>query len=464
MSIIACTVTADRDHENADRLRVYQVEAPGVESTQVVANKDNVYATGDVVAAALVGTVLPDGTAISKGKIRGVLSFGMLLGKTAAAPGTDLTAEMGATSVEKVVDESTGVVEDSNWPRYTSVQSFLRVRDELLACDEVVVTEKAHGSNARFGFHGSRPFMVGTHTSRVVDSRLRASTWPEGNLIRKTLEWVEREGVEARVAAYRARHPEVNSLSVFGEICGWKCSDLHYGRTAESGSEVLLFGEMCRNGQFLGYDEALRVIRELFPEHLDHPIVDPLTRVSSIEHGISPSMSRLLVPVLYRGKPDIAVLKKLRDQVSTLAAERGETQISEGIVVRPTKEAVSKATLGRLIGKYKSPLYEERKSLRSKDPDQLPTYVSAYDLIYDFVTDERILHVIAKAESGGMVIAPNSMNKLVPLLYADIRKESVGEWPPGSEALDEGVLVRWTHDIACDEVARLIQDRQKGAY
>lgn len=145
MPIIACTVTADRDHENADRLRIYQVEAPGVESTQIIANKDAVYAAGDVVAAALVGTVLSDGTTIEKAKVRGVLSFGMLLGKVAVAPGTDLTTKMGATHVAKQVDESQGVVEESNWPRYTSIDGFLRVKDEILACPDVIVTEKIHG-------------------------------------------------------------------------------------------------------------------------------------------------------------------------------------------------------------------------------------------------------------------------------------------------------------------------------
>lgn len=145
MAVIAVWVTADRDHENAERLRVYQVEAPGLEPTQIVANKDNIYDTGDVVAAALIGTKLPDGTLIEKNKIRGVLSFGMLLGKVAVAPGTDLTAKFGATHIEKQVDESQGVVEESNWTRYTSIDGFLRVKDEILACPDVLVTEKLHG-------------------------------------------------------------------------------------------------------------------------------------------------------------------------------------------------------------------------------------------------------------------------------------------------------------------------------
>ena len=439
MSIIACAVTADRDHENADSLRIYQVEAPGVESTQIVANKTTVYATGDVVAAALVGTVTAAGEKIEKAKVRGVLSFGMLLGKVTDAPGTDITEKMGATHIEKKVDESSGVLEESNWTRYTSLDGFLRIRDEVMACPEVVVTEKIHGSNFRAGFHGSRPFMVGSHTGRVLDSHMSAAAWPNGHLLRKAFEWVDQWDIRARIAEYRRNHLDVASLSVFGEISGWKCSDLHYGRTADDQPEVRLFAEVAVNGQFLDYDAALAMINELFPDLTTGDV----TR-------------NLLVPVLYRGKPDLDVFKRLRDQPSPMAATRGVTQISEGIVIRPTREALSKVTLNRLIGKYKSPLYEERKSLRDKDPNSLPTYVTAYDLIADFVTDERIRHVIAKAESGGMVVDVRKMKDLGGLLYDDIRKESVGEWPAEAKLLDEGTLRRWTFDLAAGDISRII--------
>lgn len=440
MSIIACTVTADRDHENADSLRVYQVEAPGVESTQIVANKTTVYATGDVVAAALIGTTTAAGEKIEKAKVRGVLSFGMLLGKVTDAPGTDLTVKMGATHTEKKVDASQGIVEESAWPRYTSLDSFLRVRDELMAVDEVVVTEKIHGSNFRVGYHGSRPFMVGSHTGRVVESHMSSAAWPNGHLMQKALLWVEQNDVQARVVTYRSRYPAATSLAIYGEISGWKCSDLHYGRTADDQPEVRLFVEVAINGQFLDYDVALAVIDELFPEYMK----------------ASSTAWNLLVPVLYRGKPDLGVFKRLRDQSSTMAATRGVTQISEGIVIRPTRDVLSKKTLNRLIGKYKSPLYEERKSLRDKDPGTLPTYVTAYDLIADFVTDERIRHVITKAEGGGLVV---EMKNICSLLYDDIRKESVGEWPAGSETLDEGTLRRWTFDLAAGSVSRILGAR-----
>ena len=300
----------------------------------------------------------------------------------------------------------------------------------------------AHNSNFRVGFHGSRPFMVGTHTARVVDSRLAATTWPEGHLLRKALDWCDLMDMRTRVANYRSQHPEVTSLAIYGEISGWKCSDLHYGRTADDKPEVRLFGEAAINGRFLDYDEAITVVHELFPDLTTGDV-----------------KRNLLVPVLYRGKPDLAVFKRLRDQASPMAATRGVAQISEGIVIRPTREALSKVTLNRLTAKFKSPLYEERKSLRDKDPGSLPTYVTAYDLIADFVTDERIRHVIAKAEGGGMVVDVRKMKDIGNLLYNDIRKESLGEWPAEAATLDEGTLRRWTFDLAASDISRLIGAR-----
>jgi len=433
MAIVACRIVSAEPHSNADLLMVYRIEAPGLEPTQIIANKDAIYEAGDVVAGALVGTKLADGTLIEKSKIRGVMSFGMLLGKVEVAPGTDLTEKMGATHVVKQVDESQGVVEESNWTRYTSIDGFLRVRDEILAVPDVVVSEKVHGSNFRVGFHGSRPWMVGTHTSRVVDSRMAADSWPNGHLVRKSLEWCDRLDVKGLVATWKAKHPEITSLAVFGEICGYKCSDLHYGAT--DSSEVRLFGEVAVNGRFLDYDDALQLLVALFQGQ---------------------SISNLMVPILYRGKPTIEVLKRLRDQPSPLAASRGVQQISEGIVIRPTAEGVSKATLNRLIAKFKSPLYEERGTLRNSDPDKLPTYITAYDLIADFVTDERIRHVISKAEASGVSLEKKNMKNLAGLLYDDIRKESVGEWPAGSESFDEGTLRRWTFNIGGEALSRIL--------
>lgn len=146
MAILALRTVSVADNPNADRLKVYQFEgAPDGNLVQIVANNTNIYQPGDVVACALVGTVLEDGTEIKKGKFRGVRSFGMAMGKTDKPVGTDLTAEFNATHVEKKIDEKTGVISEDAWVKYTSIDGYLKLREDILACDEIIVTEKSHG-------------------------------------------------------------------------------------------------------------------------------------------------------------------------------------------------------------------------------------------------------------------------------------------------------------------------------
>lgn len=64
-------------HENADRLCVCLIDIGQDEVLQVVTGADNVF-EGAYVPVALVGAVLPNGLKIKKGKLRGVISNGML--------------------------------------------------------------------------------------------------------------------------------------------------------------------------------------------------------------------------------------------------------------------------------------------------------------------------------------------------------------------------------------------------
>lgn len=441
MPILTLRVVAVADNPNADRLKVYQLEGAGNGLVQIVANDSNVYRVGDVVMAALVGTVLADGTEIKKGKFRGVRSFGMLLGKTDAEVGSDLTQSLGARNIEKNIDDASGVISEDAWLRYTSIDGYLKLRKDILAAEEVIVTEKSHGSNFRAGFRGDA-YLVGTHTSKILPSRMEASSWPEGHLIGKALRWCEEHALEGRIRAWREAHPEADQMAIYGEVMGFKCSDLHYG---EKGALVRLFGEVQINGVFLDYDDALGVIAELFPDH---------------------SLENLLVPMLYRGKPDAALLKELRDKPSTLAAANGVEQISEGIVIRANPETFSEISGDRLIAKWKGPLYSERKSLRSMDPEELPRYLTAHDLIFDFVTAERIRHVWSRAQASGLELSMRNINEVVEMLLDDILKESEGEWPDGTSIIDFDfdVLLRWTRNISNDLIAMVMQDIAIGMY
>ena len=78
VNIKAVKILSIEKHPNADKLRICQVDA-GDKKLQIVTAATNV-SEGDVVALALDGSRLPDGTEIKKGELRGVLSEGMFCG------------------------------------------------------------------------------------------------------------------------------------------------------------------------------------------------------------------------------------------------------------------------------------------------------------------------------------------------------------------------------------------------
>ena len=78
VNIKAVKILSMDKHPNADKLRICQVDA-GDRTLQIVTAATNV-SVGDVVALAIDGARLPDGTEIKRGELRGVLSEGMFCG------------------------------------------------------------------------------------------------------------------------------------------------------------------------------------------------------------------------------------------------------------------------------------------------------------------------------------------------------------------------------------------------
>ena len=64
-------------HPNSDHMLVAQLDVGEAEPVQICTGAWNVH-VGDLVPAALHNALLPNGTKITKGKLRGVLSNGML--------------------------------------------------------------------------------------------------------------------------------------------------------------------------------------------------------------------------------------------------------------------------------------------------------------------------------------------------------------------------------------------------
>ncbi len=75
--VVVARIEASNPHPDADKLSVTQVDAGEGRKLQVVCGAKNFH-VGDMVPLATVGTVLPDGSSISRATLRGVESEGML--------------------------------------------------------------------------------------------------------------------------------------------------------------------------------------------------------------------------------------------------------------------------------------------------------------------------------------------------------------------------------------------------
>jgi tRNA-binding EMAP/Myf-like protein len=94
MSAVVMKVIKADKHPFADALRLYEMEAEGFGTKQIIANLENIYEVGDKAIVILGGSILKDGTKISSTtKIRGLHSHGMALNKSDAEVGTDLSSE-----------------------------------------------------------------------------------------------------------------------------------------------------------------------------------------------------------------------------------------------------------------------------------------------------------------------------------------------------------------------------------
>lgn len=120
-NIVVGYVSSKQKHPDADKLSVCQVDI-GTESLQIVCGAKNVE-SGQFVAVALVGAVMPNGLEIKRAKLRGVESCGMICSST----------ELGLAKTNDgimVLDESIGKLELGK-----SVSEFAVFNDAYIEID-----------------------------------------------------------------------------------------------------------------------------------------------------------------------------------------------------------------------------------------------------------------------------------------------------------------------------------------
>jgi len=304
-SVTVVRVGAVSRHPNADTLSLTDVRGcPVVLRTGSFAEGDlAVYVPVDAV----VDTTVPelaflaaDGkttTRVRAKRLRGTFSMGLLVAPPdGAQEGDDLAERLRIVKWEEPEPVSMAG-EQARAPSLLvptyELEAWRHYGPMLFdAGEEVVVTEKLHGTNGRFVVDAAGNLHVGSHR-----------TWKQ---VDGTTVWArvaEQYGLREKLA----RHP---GLVFFGEVYGSGVQDMTYGHGA--GRLSLAFFDVFDSvtGDYLSHAAAEALLDEL---------------------------SLPTVPVLYRGPLDVALLSRLAEEDSVHGG------IREGVVVRPVVERVSMA-------------------------------------------------------------------------------------------------------------------------
>lgn len=310
-------------HPNAERL-----ELAHVKGWQCVVPKGK-YAAGDRIIYIPPDSVLPaalsDRLGITKylsngrvrcARLRGEPSFGVImdLEDSALPEGADVCERYGITKYVPPLKTSVGDAEPAHplFVSYTEIENMRNFPQVISDGEEIVATEKIHGTNCRVGIitssAGERIEMAGSkgvRRKRPGDEKLAADLyWHPWSVpqVRALLEEAARD------------HRQV---ILFGEVYG-KVQSLRYG--VSSGIRFAAFDLMI-DGHYADYDDFVE---------------------TCARHGVA------MTPLLFRGGFSLEKIRALAEGKTSMP---GADHIREGVVVRPVRERID-PKLGRVTLKY----------------------------------------------------------------------------------------------------------------
>lgn len=279
------------------------------------------------------------------------------------------------------------------YPSLVSIHKYNQILEE----PEIVITEKIHGTNARFGYVDGK-FRVGSRNNEL-----------------------DVDGPDLQHFAF------VGFLKSHGYI--GRIESLPDDTKSKG---IIVFGEYFGGGiqrEIKYYDDKNFRIFDIMVggELKDYDWVRDFANILCIP----------VVPELYRGKPDIAVINDLRSGPTMCG-----TGMREGIVIRPPmpkKVNIDKgyATAEYLILKYRSPEFEETTSAKkSQELDKNAQLYKHYAQAFarEYTTGPRLRHVIDQLREQGIQCEDmTSMGEVLKAMHKDISKEGYTDLPPQVE-------------------------------
>lgn len=335
-----CKVEEVKKHPNADRLQLVRVKGWWV-VTQLGA-----YEVGDKCVYVPPDSMLTEDLAehwnitnycskrnvdgetkfqVRACKLRGEPSYGTIQrvdGLAEMELGTDLTTVLGVTKYEVPEKILPGDCEKevANFYKYTGIENLGNYPDYMVVGEEVVVTEKIHGTNCRVGFikvDGEWTEVAGSHNHRRKH---------EGSVYWQP--WLDTR-LETMIYALSGKNHEV---IVFCEIYGKGVQDMTYGLEHK---RYAVFDIMI-DGKYIDYDLFVKATTRF-----NIPVVPPI----------------------YIGPYSLSKIEELVSGPSIIALPSNADKFKgrEGIVIKPTRERVT-YNGNRAIAKYISADYHERKN------------------------------------------------------------------------------------------------------
>ena len=255
-------------------------------------------------------------------KLRGQLSQGLVYPMPDKEIGADVTDELGITKYEPPIPASMeGVVVAATGKTIKyDISSLKRYPDIFKDGQEVVMTEKIHGSWTCLGLYEGEPIV----TSKGMSSKglVLVEEGNEGNLY-----W-QQYAIYKDSLEELASRLKTDTFYVLGETYGPGVQDMHYDLKKRQFRVFDIYVGKPGEGSYLNYADLTEAIKDLFEA----------------------------VPVVYTG----AYSKDLAYEYANADKSVIANSITEGIVIKPVEEQYD-SEVGRVILKVKSDAYETRK-------------------------------------------------------------------------------------------------------
>lgn len=398
MTVIVMEVMKVERHPNADSLNVYEMQVPGHPSVQVIGNLERIYGVGEHVLVAQVNSVLKDGTKIKATKLRGIISYGMALGKTELPIGEDVSQ----TYCQQSVVQS---VQMQRWP---SVELLHNVRRSLIALEATpMVTYRAKikldGTNA-----GVQIFSDGRVAAQ---SRSQIITPDDDNM--GFAHWVSQQ------MDYFAPLAGHEHITIFGEWCGRGIQK----RTSISKIDRRIFTVFAV--QYGGVENEVAKleidpdkISQLLPSHPDIFVLPFMGEPLTLDFGNRDQLESVANAI----NQLVSEVERIDPWVKATFGIEG---LGEGLVLYPqTQTRVDRLTYPELMFKAKG---EKHQVVKTKQPVQLdPEFVKSIDeFVALMVTPARLEQGLSESCQGPLEM--KQLGGFLKWLAQDVQKESKAE-------------------------------------